>query len=312
MSFARVLLRPHRFEAVAVAVLAVLAFFVAGGLVLRLLAYAIPAECFTRAAGDSCIPWQQEMDFYRDTAGSWGFAALAAIALIPAACGLLFGISLVGKELDQGTTTFAWSIGPSRRRWLLQRVLPIGAAIVVIGLGGGVIGDVVADLREPFTDPNGSLSNLGIRGAVLGAETLAYFGLALLVGAVVGRVLPALLLACVLVVTAFLGVTLLTDTFLGTETVLTYGMDGGVPGRVVDYMIQSPEGDVMTFHEAYLRYGEAAMESMDGPGATFRTVLRINPPELYPIAVARMVVLYSGLGLIAIVLSFAVVERRRP
>lgn len=312
MSFARVLLRPHRFEAVAVAVLAALAFIVAGGLVIRLLAYAIPIECFTRAAGDSCIPWQQEMDLYRETAGSWGFAALAAIALLPAACGLLFGISLVGKELDQGTTTFAWSMAPSRRRWLLQRVLPIGLAIVLIGLAGGALGDVVATMREPFTDPNGSLSNLGIRGVVLGAETLAYFGLALLVGAVVGRVLPALLLACVLVVTAFLGVTLLTDTFLSMETVLTYGMDGGVPDRVVDYMIQSPQGEVMTYYEAYQRYGELAMESMDGPAATFRTVLRINPPELYPFAVARMFVLYSALGLVGIVLSFAVVDRRRP
>jgi hypothetical protein len=28
------------------------------------------------------------------------------------------------------------------------------------------------------------------------------------------------------------------------------------------------------------------MESQDGPSATFRTVLLINPPELYPIAVA--------------------------
>jgi hypothetical protein len=116
----------------------------------------------------------------------------------------------------------------------------------------------------------------------------------------------------VLVVTTFLVVTLLTDTFLSTETVLTYGMDGGVPGRVVGYMIQSPEGDVMTFQEAYERYGEAAMESVDGPSATFRTVLRINPPELYPFVVARMLVLYSALGLLTIVASFAVVERRRP
>ena len=314
MSLVRVILRPHRFEAIAVAVLAALAFLVAGGLVIRLLAHAIPAECFTRAAGDACVPWQQEMDSYRETAGSWGLAALAAIALLPAACGLLFGISLVGKELDQGTTTFAWSIGPSRRRWLLQRVLPIGAAIVVIGLAAGAIGDVVAMLREPFTDPNGSLSNLGIRGAVLGAEALAYFGIALLVGAVVGRVLPALILACLLVFTAFLGVTLLTDTFLSTETVLSYGTDGGLPGRVVEFMVETPDGDVISWREAYERYGEDVMLGPEGigPDTTFREAWRINPPELFPFAVARMLVLYSALGLAAITLSFAVVERRRP
>lgn len=312
MSFARVLLRPHRFEAAGVAVVAVLAFIVAGGLVVQLLAYAIPAECFLRAAGASCIEHQPALEAYFETAGVWGVVAVALIALMPAVSGVFFGLSLVGKELDQGTATFAWSLAPSRRRWLLLRVLPIGIAIVVIGLAVGALADVVQALREPFIDANGGLANLGIRGPVIGAEALAYFGLALLVGAVVGRVLPALLLACVLVFAAFVGVTLLTDTFLSTETVLTYGMDGGVPGRVVNYMIQSPEGDVMTMHEAYLRYGEAAMESMDGPGATFRTVLSINPPELYPIAVARMVVLYAAIGLIAIALSFMVVERRRP
>jgi hypothetical protein len=312
MSLARVILRPHRFEAAGVAVMAMLTFIVAGGLALRLLAYGIPAECFARAAGPSCIDRQPEMAAYFETAGVWGFLAVAVVTVLPAISGVLFGISLVGKEIDQGTTAFAWSIAPSRRRWLVQRVLPIGAAIVLIGLAAGAVAEVVALLREPGTDPNGALANLGIRGPVIGAEALAYFGLALLVGAVVGRVLPALLLALVLVVTAFAGVTALTDTFLGTETVLTYGMDGGVPGRVVEFMVQSPEGDVMTWRQAYERYGEAAMESVDGPSATFRTVLSINPPELYPIAVARMFILYSALGLVAIVLSFAVVERRRP
>jgi hypothetical protein len=312
MSLARVILRPHRVEAVAVAIVTVLAFVVAGGLVLRLLAYGIPAECFARAAGESCIEWQPEMAAYGETNGTWGFFAVAAVTLLPAVSGILFGISLVGKEIDQGTSTFAWAVAPSRRRWLLQRVLPIGVAIVIVGFAAGAIADIVAVMREPGTDPNGSLAQLGIRGPMIGAETLAYFGLALLLGAIVGRVLPALLLSIVLVFLAFGGVTALTDSFLETETVLTNGMDGGVPGRVVEYMLLSPEGDVMSYMQAYARYGEEAMEAEGGPGATFRNVLRINPPELYPIAVARMFILYAALGLAAIVLSFAVVERRRP
>jgi len=311
MSLPRVILRPHRPEAASVAVMGVLTCIVAGGLVLRLLAYGIPAGCFG-PAGASCIDRQHDMNAYFDTVGVWGFVASAMITVLPAVSGVLFGIALVGKELDQGTTTFAWSIAPSRRRWLLQRVVPIGIAILVLGLLVGAIADVVAFMQEPATDPNGSLAKLGVRGPVIGAETIAYFGLALLVGSVVGRILPALLLAIVLVVPAFVGVTLLTDAFLSHETVLTYGVDGGVPGRVVDSLIESPDGEVLTWQQAYDRYGEAAMESVDGPGGTFRTVLRINPPELYPIAVARMFILYSALGLVAIVLSVAVVDRRRP
>jgi hypothetical protein len=41
-------------------------------------------------------------------------------------------------------------------------------------------------------------------------------------------------------------------------------------------------------------------------------VLRVNPPEIYPLVVARMALLYSTLGLASIVLAFAVVDRRRP
>jgi hypothetical protein len=232
--------------------------------------------------------------------------------LLPAVCGVFFGLAVVGKELDQGTTTFAWSIGPSRRRWLLQRVVPIGISIFVICLAVGAVADALEQLRAPGSDPNGSLAMLGTRGPVIGAQAIAYFGIALLVGAVIGRILPALLLTCLLVLAAFVGVTILTDVFLSTETVLTPGVDGGVRGRVVDAMIQSPDGEVMTWMQAYDRYGQEAMESPDGPGSTFRTILRINPPELYPFVVARMFVLYSALGLAAVVLSFVVVERRRP
>jgi hypothetical protein len=313
MSLARVILRPHRFETAGVAVIAALAFIVAGGLAVRLLAYGIPAECFVRAAAASCIDRQPDLKAYYESAqGAFGILAVAAVMLFPAVCGVFFGLAVVGKELDQGTTTFAWSIGPSRRRWLLQRVVPIGLSIFVMCLAVGAIADALEQLRAPGTDPNGSLAMLGTRGPVIGAQAIAYFGIALLVGAVIGRILPALLLTCVLVLAAFVGITILTDAFLSTETVLIYGVDGGVPGRVVDFMIQSPEGDVMTWQQAYDRYGEAALDSEEGPSATFRTVLRVNPPELYPFAVARMFVLYAALGLVAVVLSFAVVERRRP
>jgi hypothetical protein len=314
MSLARVILRPHRFEAAGVAVVAALTFIVAGGLALRLLSFGIPAACLAQGAAP-CVDRQRDLNAYFDFAGvsgTWGFVSVALVTLLPAVCGVFFGLALIGKELDQGTTTFAWSIGPSRRRWLLQRVVPIGLAIFVICLAVGAVADALEQLRAPGTDPNGSLAMLGTRGVVIGAEAVAYFGIALLIGAVIGRILPALLLTCVLVLAAFVGVTILTDAFLSTETVLTYGVDGGVPGRVVDFLIQSPEGDVMTWQQAYDRYGQEAMESSDGPSAAFRTVLRINPPEVYPFAVARMFVLYSALALIAVVVSFAVVERRRP
>jgi hypothetical protein len=310
MSFARAIL-PHRFEAVGMAVIALATFVVGGALAMRLRSFGIPLECFGRNAPDSCIPFQPDMSRYYDTAGTWGTIAVGTIAVLPAIIGLILGIALVGKELDQGTATFAWSIGPSRRRWLVQRVVPIGLGVVLVCLAAGALADALEPLRDPGIDPDGSYGHLGIRGPVVGAAGLAFFGLALLVGSVVGRVLPALLLAGALVIASFIGVTVVSETFLRTETVLVYGVDGGVPGRSIEYLVQAPDGEVMNWEHAYLRYG-SALDDPNGIAADFRTVLRVNPPELYPLAVARMALLYSTLGLASIVLAFAVVDRRRP
>ena len=309
----RMILRPHRFEAVGAAVFTVLALIVAGGLGLKLVAFDIPVECF-RDGGGACAARQLDVQAYLELAQNMAVPALGSILVLPAFLGLLLGIAIVGKEIDQGSVVFAWSVGPSRRRWLAARAIPVAAGIFVIGLGAGALGDWLEALRDPGADPWRSFGHLGMRGPVLGAAGLAYFGVALLVGAMVGRVLPSLLIALALVMATGLGVTLLSETQLEHETVFWYGVDGGVPGRVVDYLIQVPTGEILPMQDAYERYGEEMDKAFQTEGGTeeFRAVLSINPAELYPWAVARLVIFYAVLGLGAIVLTFAVVERRRP
>ncbi len=182
-----------------------------------------------------------------------------------------------------------------------------------MGLVAGAIGDWLEALRDPGIDPWRSFGHLGLRGPVMGAAGLAFFGLALLVGAMVGRVLPALLMALALVMAAGIGITLLSDTALANETILV-AEAGGIEGRYVQYMIRVPTGEILSYSDAYARYGDQMDQAMQTEGGTpeFRTMAAINPAELYPLAVARFVILYATLGLIAIVLTFAVVERRRP
>jgi hypothetical protein len=305
--------RPHRFEMAGAVVATALTFLVGGGLALRLVAFDIPLACF-RDGGGVCVNRQLDVQAYLELAGNMGVPALGSILLLPAFLGLLLGIAIVGKEIDQGSVVFAWSVGPSRRRWLSTRAIPVAAAILTIGLAVGALGDWLEALRDPGSDPWRTFGHLGMRGPVLGAAGLAFFGIAMLVGAMVGRVLPALLMALALVMAAGVGVTVLSDTQLQHETVLTYGMDGGVPGRVVDYLIQVPTGEILPMQKAYERYGEQMDQAFQTEGGTtdFRPVLGINPPELYPWAVARLVILYAALGFGAIVGTFAVVERRRP
>lgn len=308
----RTLVRANRFEMAGAVIATAATFLVAGGLALKLVAFDIPLACF-RDGGGPCDARQLDVQEYMLLAQNMAVPALGSILVLPAFLGLLLGIAIVGKEIDQGSVTFAWSVGPSRRRWLATRVFPVAAAIVLVGLGVGVLGDWLESLRDPGVDAWRTFGHVGLRGPVMGAAGLAFFGLALLVGAMVGRVLPALLMALALVMAAGIGITVLSDMALAGETVLVYE-DGGVEGRPVQYMIQVPTGEVLSYQDAYDRYGEELDQAAQFEGGTseFRTVLRVNPVEIYPHSVARFVILYASLGLLAIVLTFAVVERRRP
>jgi hypothetical protein len=309
----RMIVRPHRFEMAGAAVATALTLLVGGGLALRLVAFDIPLACFRDGGGD-CAARQRDVQAYFELAGNMGVPAIGSILLLPAFLGLLLGIAVVGKEIDQGTVVFAWSVGPSRRRWLATRAFPVAAAILAVGLIVGALGDWLEALRDPGIDPWRSFGHLGLRGPVLGAAGLAFFGIALLVGSIVGRVLPALLTAVALVMVAGIGITLLSDATLSNETVLVADGAGGIEGRYVQYMIQVPTGEILSFRDAYDRYGDQMDLALQTEGGTpdFRTMAAINPVELYPLAVARFVILYAALGMIAVVLTFAVVERRRP
>jgi len=305
----RMTLRVHRFEAVAVALGAAVTIGFALVVCLRLLGLGVAFACFTHGPQTAdCGATQFQIEDYLSFAGAWGYYAIGAIALLPLAAGLILGVALVGKEIDRGTTAFAWSINPSRRRWLAARVLPIAILLTAATLAAGELADWLEFLRDPGTDPMTTFNHMGTRGPVVAAEGLAFFGLALALGARFGRVLPAFLIAAVVSGATFVGVWMLNDAWLHNETVLVPGQDGGVPGRSLEYLLVAPDGTIMDWQQAYQRYGE----NVDLAALQFGSMLRVNPPELYPISVARMSILFSAIGLASITLAFAVIERRRP
>jgi hypothetical protein len=311
-------LRANRFESFAAAVYVLVALELAANVIGRLTSFGIPTDCF-RDPGTSvvCQGLAPTMQDYLSVAAEWGLYALAAITLLPVLVGLIAGTALVAKEVDRGTTTFAWWLTGSRQRWLIARVLPVALFIVAAALTGGWLADQLEALRNPGVDPARSFGHLGLRGPVVGAEALAVFGLALACGAVLGRVLPALLVAAALSFGSIVGVGMLSDALLQPETVSVIA-DGGFPGqvdwRLIDTRVVAPDGSVMTWQEAYERYGDTGdPASPSGTGASeLRTLIIAIPGDLYPIAMARMTVLYAALGLGAIVMAFAVVARRRP
>lgn len=309
----RAVLRPNRFELGSLVAFALVTVLVAGGAAVRLLAFGIPAACFepSTPTAPACVAHEHLIGAYLETAAAWTLPSFAVIAILPVLAALVLGVSLVGKEIDQRTTVFAWSLSPSRRRWLLLRLVPVFLSLMAFCFIAGGLGDVLEGLRQPMINPDRNFEGLGVRGVAIAGTGLLVFGIALLSGALLGRLLPALLVSGALVTGAYLGTSLLTDGLLLGESVIgesTARTDGG---RELETLVVTPEGEVISWDEAFARYG-ADVAQIGTEESRFRGVLRFVPGEIYPLAAARQAVLQGALGLVAISLGFMVVERRRP
>jgi hypothetical protein len=309
----RLFLRANRVEIAGVVLLTLLVLGVAGGLVVRLASAGIPNACWIgNPAEAACGVSRLDIESYLADAGDLGYFALGGIAVLPILTGLLMGVVLVGKELDRGTATFAWSLAPSRRRWFLSRALPIAALVTVVGLLGGLFADWLEVLRSPGTDGSPSFAHLTTRGVVVGAQAFAFLAIATFVGSVLGRILPALLLSTGLVVIAYAGVAIAADQMVRTETVTIVDPQNLVPGELKEILYQTPEGEIVTWGVLYDRLGSAWEANQDGGESLgIRQVLVVIPAQLYPITVARMSIFLAVIGLAGVVLSAAVVDRRR-
>ncbi len=305
--------RLHRFEFVTCTALGAAVIAALSYAVWRISQIHVPVVCFR----GPCDAPQVMLNEFFDVAGSLG-VVLGGPVLLPAVGGLVLGVALVGKEIERGTTVLAWSVGTSRRRWLAVRVLP--AIVLLLGscLAAGALADVLEGLRNPLVDPAASFDHMGLRGLLPAAHGIAAFGLALLVGAWFGRLLPALLIAGALSLATVIGVRVVTDEMLKHEVVVLVG----TPERNLNGLASSGlnrgmaflarDGELLTYEEARARYGEEPYDDNGIVRPPLREAWLSTPGQLYPIDVARQGVLLGGVGLAAIVLSFAVVDRRRP
>jgi ABC-type transport system involved in multi-copper enzyme maturation permease subunit len=319
MSRALLTFRIHRFEAVALAILAAAVLGAAGGLWLRLLAFNLPASCFFN--GDQfdpgCAARQLEVNDYFALAGDIGMYVVLAIVILPFALGLIFGVAIVSKEIERGTAAFAWSIAPSRRRWLLGVALPAFLAVLGTSIVAGLLSDRLELVRDPSMDPARTLHHVGLRGVAIPAYAIAAFGIALAVGARLGRVLPALLLAGALSIASVVGGTFAVDAMLDGEFIPVEESQmletrAFSAGRVFDTQILTPDGELIPWGTAYERFGEAIYPENLAYDPAYRTFYLVTPGDLYPIAEWRFAVILGAIGLGGIVLAFAIVERRRP
>lgn len=131
------------------------------------------------------------------------------MAALPFAAGVVLGAPALARELEHRTAHLAWGLAPSRAMWLATRLVPIGLLGAALLAVPAMAGEVLVRSLYPVIDPAANFELYGVRGPVLVLRFLPALVAGALVGAVVGRQLPALLVAGALVAGIGAGVSVL-------------------------------------------------------------------------------------------------------
>jgi hypothetical protein len=303
----RLTFRMHRFELVATLVFAgaliVGAYWVAG----RLDAVGYGPCALAQSPPPSCEALGRQ--FY-DIQESQATPIFGFLAILPYVAGLFLGGPIIAREIERGTTRLAWSIAPSRLRWYVSRVAPIVVVLVVVTFAAGMAADRLVAARSPGIDLANSFDSYGERGVLVAVTALVMATGALGLGAVIGRVLPTIILALVLGYFGILAVGDAHERFTRSEAVMVDEADVGRGDRYVDQFFRLPDGSLIGWEEMY-ELDPAAMESETGQ-TKYPIVSFVIPGERYRVVEAREAIALGGIALVMLIGTGVVVQRRRP
>ncbi len=301
--------RLHRFELIGFGVL--LAFLVAAssGVAGLLDATGYGTTCMgTGAQPPQCEAIGRQFFGYQESLVPMVQGLLAFAPFLLAA---LMGAPLIARELERGTSRLAWSLTPSRMWWFVVRVVPTVAFVFVLALVAGLALDRLTAAVEPGTDAAHSFSGFGSRGIVLAARAVFVLAIGVCFGALLGRMLPALLLAAVVGWIGLAGGSYVHSRWLATEAVISV-TETGAPGDLfIDQRIRTPDGRILTWDEIYAQLPPTD-DGSDWPPAGYTFVSYVVPAERLPFVQAREVAALAGASLVFLTVAAVAVRRRRP
>lgn len=127
--------------------------------------------------------------------GTAGTTALA-LEILPGLIGAFLGAPLLARELETGTFRFAWTQECGRSRWLVAKIVPLA---FVVTFASAAVSIVTRWYLQPFIS-SGLVSGIrspefNVRGVDFAAWTLVAFAIGVLAGALIRRVIPAIVIA---------------------------------------------------------------------------------------------------------------------
>jgi ABC-type transport system involved in multi-copper enzyme maturation permease subunit len=234
-----------------------------------------------------------------------------ATTVVPFIVGILLGAPLVSREIEKRTAPISWSLSLSRAWWLGLRALPLLIAITVVLL---LLGQASEALIRATPPGELGFAYFAMHGPLIAVRGIAVFCIGVLVGLVVGRVLPAILVTGVVVIALFVGLQLVRGELMRAEATW-------VPARSADFSgvliydsgyTDDATGELVTPDEAFARYPAVFGPQGSGTPPGMSQVYLATPPELYPPYVAREIGELLLISALATGASLRIIRTRRP
>lgn len=266
------------------------------------------AECGSLSASDDC----RTIHLFGSPLGDAVGMTYLAIGLAMYAVPLVLGVPILTSEIEQRTAMIAWPLAGSRLKWLAWRA----GSVLVVGLlligAMALAAEWLAAADAPDTDLG--FAQHGARGISLMTRAGLMFAASLAVGAVIGKLLPSLLIGTALAVGLSMAVAVLPPYGVESTELTAAEADGGSP-FTTGGAYRAPDGTPISHDEA------AAMNM-----AAFEEYSPELPPDsVLPISVsygiagsryfevlARESALLVGATVLVGGVAAAVVQRRRP
>jgi hypothetical protein len=338
MRAAFVTLKQYRFE-VGLAVMASLVAAVLGFAIdVRIDALRASQDCLDRAnasqvgPGDACfalVAAGSEILGSSYLSGD-GTLQLSVMGVLPFVVGLLGGLPIVARELEDQTSQTAWWLYGSRRRWLVRQLGPI---ILILGVAIALAAFAATLVSEDWIRWYGGERAIliGVHGPLTVIRAFGALGVGLATGAVVGRVFTAFIASVtVLVVVGVFAVqahevwlTRLPQEPLWKQSAATgqWLPTGGEPRGVA---WGAPDGAILTPVEARQRATDAGVPAPgpdDPQDARASVWLEVNGYSEITVGVTDEAAagwapfdaaIFGSVGVLGTMAAFVVVSRRRP
>ena len=237
--------------------------------------------------------------------------SLGIVPVFPIVAGLLAGGPIVARELETGTARLAWSLGPSRMRWFVQRAAPLLLLAAVAGLAIGTTADALASQQAQGIDLGQSFVFFRGRGVLIAVETVLIASIALALGAILGRSIPTLILSLVLVWALTVAIDKVDRQLLANEAQVAGDEYDYQNSLYIDSRFRLPDGSLVTYDELAVLNPEVAQNGFDDSSG-IRSVTLYIPGSRYHEVEAREAAILAALAAAFVGVAGVVVLRRRP